>query len=159
RRVHEEKNMEQTHIHEAPYDPADEWGRPPEVAIDHLPFVPLTAPGMPPPGPDFVRVATAWGDPPPQVLRIGGLEGCHDRRPRPAAAVQEGTLCPDLRPRGEYGPRPKDRRVHPWPSVGLARVGRPDESAGDGDRRHAHQRGRELVPPLPPQRQGGPTLA
>src|SRR5574343_1206067 len=34
-------------------------------AYEDLPFYPLTTPGMPPPGPDFVALAQALGDPEP----------------------------------------------------------------------------------------------
>ncbi len=42
----------------------------------HLPMVPLTAPGMPEPGPDFIALAMSLGDPKPKVVRAGDSRVC-----------------------------------------------------------------------------------
>lgn len=77
-------------------DIANAWHDPPAASIEHLPMVPLTAPGMPPPGPNFVRVAMALGDLRPREIKVGNVKGCTSVGPELTRLYKQALYDPNF---------------------------------------------------------------
>src|SRR5262245_54202117 len=94
-------------------DNTDAWPEPPAAPIDQLPMVPLTAPAMPVPGPDFVRLATALGDPPPRVVTAGGVKACTSAGTELTRLYKRALYDPHFALSVNFGARPTVVRLLP----------------------------------------------
>jgi hypothetical protein len=85
--------------------PGDEWNVTQAATIDHLPMPPLTSPGMPPPGKDFISLACAMGDEKPKVEK----KVCYSAGPILSSlyksALYTGSFCMPVRT-SKTPPRP-----------------------------------------------------